>query len=245
MSSMNSVNDRLQDAVADDKYDGYIIGEVIENDDPDGVARIKVKVSNVLDSDQGPIPWCLPSKHSPFGQGPGYGVYGSPAVGSPVRIRFQDGDPNYPVYEADEYLKAHANPKFKDPKTWGFKDPGGSELFVNYETGAWEFTHQSGDTLKYDGNGNVAYHVVANSTTQIDGNETRTVNGNVTDTTKGALTEEVQGDATVNLKQNLNFTVVGNAQINVHGNMTAQVDGVASITATGALNLAGNPINLN
>lgn len=237
MSGVNSVNDRLQDATADDLYEGYIIGTVVENNDPDGIARIKVRVTNVLDSDQGPIPWCLPSKHSPFGQGQGYGVYGTPAVGSPVRLKFQNGDANYPVYEADEYLKAHANPKFKDPKTWGYKDPGGSELWVNYETGAWEWTHQSGDTIKYDGDGNVEYYIAADSKTQIDGNETTKTNG--------TLTEEVVGDVTTDYKANLNFTVVGNVNVNVQGSMTATVGGTANVTSSGAMNLKGSVINLN
>lgn len=196
MSGINSVNDRLQDAVSDDKYDGYIIGEVVENNDPDGIARIKVKVTNVLDSDQGPIPWCLPSKHSPFGQGLGYGVYGSPAVGSPVRLRFQNGDANYPVYEADEYLKAHANPKFKNPKTWGYKDPGGSELWVNYETGAWEWTHQSGNTIKYDGEGNLTTHVVENTTSTIGSNLSITVVGDTMIKSGGQITLDAPAVAT-------------------------------------------------
>lgn len=162
--SMNSVNDRLAEAESDLKYDGYTIGFVTENADPDGLGRIKIKIPNLLDTDQGPVPWCLPTRKSPFGQGPGYGVYGSPKVGSPVRISFQGGDPQYPVYEADEYLKANANPKFKEPDTWGYKDPAGNELFVNMTTGAWEFTHQSGLTLKYDGDGNLVQHVPKDNT---------------------------------------------------------------------------------
>lgn len=229
MSNMNSVNDRLTDAEDDLRYDGYIIGYVSENVDPDGINRVKVKIANVLDVDQGPIPWCLPTRKSPFGQGLGYGVYGSPKIGSPVRVTFQNGDPHYPVYESDEYLKAHANPKFKDPETWGYKDWGGSELFVNMQTGAWEFTHQSGTTLKYDGQGNMNLHVIKDSTTTIDGNEV----------------VEVKQDSTKTIQGSLNFTVQGDATVNIQGNLTATVGGTAAISASGALNLQGNPINLN
>lgn len=229
MSDMNSVNDRLEAADQDGAYDGKTIGYVVENDDPLGVARIKVKVPNVLDPDQGPIPWCLPSKKSPFGQGPGYGVYGSPKIGSPVRVSFQNGDPHYPVYECDEYLAAHANQKFKDPNTWGYKDPAGNELFVNMTTGAWEWTHQSGNSIKHDGEGNVTLNVVKNSTTTIGGNETATVEGDSTKTVNGSL----------------NFTVQGDAQIAVAGNLDATVGGTANVESAGAMNIKGNPINLN
>ena len=243
--SMNSVNDRLSEATKDDEYLLPIIGIVQENADPLGIARIKVKITNVLDADQGPVPWCLPTKKSPFGQGAGYGVYGSPAVGSPVRITFQGGDPHYPVYEADEYLAAHANPKFKDPKTWGYKDPGGSELFVNYETGAWEWTHQSGTSFKYDGDGNMSMHVAKDQTNDVVGNVTTTVGGNVTETVNGSLNETVQGNATLTYQSALNFTVVGDAQIGIQGSLTANVGGNTNLTSGGPLNVSAPTINLN
>lgn len=241
----NSVNDRLSAAEEDGKYDGYIIGVVTENNDPKGAARIKVKIANVLDTDQGPVPWCLPSKKSPFGQGPGYGVYGSPAVGSPVRVFLQNGDPHMPVYIADEYLAAHANPKFKDPKTWGYKDPGGSELFVNYETGAWEWTHQSGTTFKYDGQGNMSMHVAKNQTNDVVGNTVTTLHG--------TLNETVDGVVTIKYQQTLNFTVVGDATVKIDGSLNATVGndatigvgGSATVTAGGAVNIQGSTVNLN
>ena len=235
--SMNSVNDRLAEASKDEEYLLPIIGIVEVNEDPLGIARIKVKITNVLDSDQGPVPWCLPTKKSPFGQGPGYGVYGTPAVGSPVRVSFQGGDPHYPVYEADEYLAAHANPKFKDPKTWGYKDPGGSELWVNYDTGAWEWTHQSGTSFKYDGQGNMNMHVAKDQTNDVAGNVTTTVGGSVNET--------VTGDVTTTYNQNLNFTVVGNAQIAVQGSLDATIGGNTTLTSGGPLNVSAPTINLN
>lgn len=245
MSGMNSVNDRLADAEADNAYDNPMIGVVTENVDPLGINRIKVKIVNVLDVDQGPVPWCLPSPRSPFGQGSGYGVYGSPKLGSLVRIKFQGGDPQCPIYECEVYTKANANPKFKDPDTWGFKDPAGNELFVNMTTGQWEWTHQSGDSLKYDGQGNVTYHVVKDVTTQIDGDDTVSVAGDRSVEIQGNLSEDVTGDVTKTYNQALNLTVVGNATVAVQGNLSATVGGTASIVATGAMNLSGNPINLN
>jgi uncharacterized protein involved in type VI secretion and phage assembly len=243
--TMNSVNDRLADAELDDKYDGLMIGTVVENNDPLGVSRIKVKIPNLLDPDQGPVPWCLPSKHSPFGQGPNYGVYGTPKVGSPVRVSLQGGDPQHPVYEADEYLVANANPKFKDPNTWGFKDPGGSELFVNYQTGAWEFTHQSGTTLKYDGQGNLNLHVAKDRTTDIVGNDTTTIGGDASTTINGNETTTIAEDSTTTIQGAMNLTVSGNAAINVTGNLDVTAGGTTNVTSTGAVNITGSTINLN
>ena len=235
--TMNSVNDRLADAEQDDKYDGYIVGTVVEHNDPLGIARVKVRIPELLDNDQGPIPWCLPSKKSPFGQGPNYGVYGTPKVGSPVRVSFQGGDPQHPVYECDEYLAAHANPKFSDPNTWGFKDPGGSELWVNSDTGAWEFTHQSGTTLKYDGAGNTHLHVANDLSEDVVGNETSTIGGDSTTTIQGSQSTAVQG--------NQDTTVQGNSTANIQGNRTESVQSAASLTADTITETAGSSISLN
>jgi uncharacterized protein involved in type VI secretion and phage assembly len=245
MTAINSVNDRLAEAEQDLRYEGYAIGYVTENHDPEGIGRIKVKVPNVLDSDQGPIPWCLPTKNSPWGQGPGYGVYGSPKIGSPVRISFQDGDPHYPIYECDEYLKAHANPKFKEPDTWGFKDWGGSELWVNMTTGAWEFVHQSGSFIKYDGQGNVNTHVqkaethtvVESRTTDIGANDSITIHGNEDRVISGNAQQTVQGT--------LNLTVSGAATITAQSGVTINVTGDVNLTASGNVNIQGAAINLN
>lgn len=220
--TMNSVNDRLSDAEQDDKYEGLVVGTVVENNDPLGIARIKVQVPNLYDNDQGPIPWCLPSKKSPFGQGPGYGVYGTPKVGSPVRVSLQGGDPQHPVYECDEYLAAHANTKFSDPNTWGFKDPGGSELWVNMQTGAWEFTHQAGSTVKHDGTGNFSLHVAKDATIDIVGNETTTIGGNRTTAVQGDQTDTIQGNSTETVQGNLSTTA---NQVTLTSNSTVQING--------------------
>lgn len=219
--SMDSVNDRLQDAAEDDRYEGSTIAFVEVNEDPEGLGRIKVRIPQSYDPDQGPIPWVLPTRYSPFGQGVGYGVYGSPKIDSGVRVSFQNGDPHCPVLESAEYLKAFANPKFKSPDTWGFKDCGGSELFVNMNTGAWEFTHQSGSTIKYDANGNVHIEVKKDLDTKVDGNQTNEVTGNDTQT--------VGGDSSSTVSGNLNFTVTGNI----------------TMSATGSVNISGSSVNLN
>lgn len=235
--SMNSTNDRLAEASADQRYDGYMVGYVTENVDPDGVARVKVRIPGVVDPDKGPVPWCLPTKDSPFGQGPDYGVYGSPKIGSPVRVTFQNGDANYPVYENDMYLKAHANPKFKDPDTWGFKDPKGNELFVNLTTGVWEFTHNAGTTIKHDGQGNMNVHVAKDETHDVVGNRTTTIGGNDTQTTQGNAQGTVQGT--------LNLTVSGAVTVTAQAGVTINVTGDANLTASGTVNIQGSSINLN
>lgn len=150
---INSANDRINEATTDATDEGYIIGEVVENIDPDGIGRVKVKIPQLFDIGQSAVPWIGAHRQSPFGFGPNFGVYGSPQIGSKIRVKFQEGSAHYGLSEADEYNKAIANSKFKPPDTWGFKDPSGNELFVNLTTKAWEFTHASGTSIKYNAQG--------------------------------------------------------------------------------------------
>jgi len=197
---MNSLNDRLAEAVADSADDGYIIGVVVNNVDPEGLGRVQVSIPQLFDPGQGDLPWVGPTKKSPFGQGATWGVYGSPAINSEVAIRFQNNDPHYGLCEYDLYSKGSANPKFADPHTWGFKDPGGSELFVNYQTGQWEFTHQSGLTLKYDQTGN--------ATENIPGMLSITVTTDTTIKSGGTITLDAPStETTGNLKSGTGVTV--------------------------------------
>lgn len=257
--TMNSLNDRIAEATEDAADSGYILGTVVDNNDPLGLGRVKVSIPNLFDLAHGEIPWIGAHKKSPFGIGPGYGVYGSPAVGSQVKVKLQDGDAHYGIAEADEYSKANANPKFKDPKTWGFKDPSGNELFVNMDTQDWQFTSSGGITIQKDIDGNLKVHVPGNSETTVLGDSTTTVQGDLNTTVHGNINTTitgnqntvfdgsadttVEGDATV-ATENLTITVTGN--LNVIASGSAQVTAASiSLTSAGPLVVTGNPVSFN
>ena len=234
---LNSVNDRLDEARQDQTIDGYVEAVVVDNVDPLGIGRIKVRVPNLIDPDLGAVPWIGQHRQSPFGQGQGFGCYGSPAIGAKVRIRLQNNDLNYCLAEADSYHTTDANPKFKDPNTWGFKDPSGNELFVNMTTKDWQFTHSSGTKLSYDSQGNLVLAVVKDLTETVGGNTKRTTNG--TDD------HHVIGNQTIRADANFTLTVKGSTSINSTGAVTVTTDANATITAGGAVNISGSTINLN
>jgi hypothetical protein len=215
----NSVNDQIGEAVEDSQEKNYLVGVVVDNADPLGQNRIKVKVPNFWDPAEGEIPWVGPHPYSPFGIGEGYGTYGSPAVGSEVRVHLQNSDANYGLYEASHYSKP--NPKFSSPHTWGFKDPSGNELWVNMETNAWEFTHSSGTTLKYNAQGDQTLTIVRDENVEVGRNATKTVAGD---------------EAT---------TVMGDAAKMVQGNLSIVVQGNVDIASSGTVTITGSQINLN
>lgn len=226
---INSANDRIDEATTDATDDGYIIGEVVDNVDPDGIGRVKVKIPQLFDIGQSAVPWIGAHRQSPFGFGPNFGVYGSPQVGSKIRVKFQEGSAHYGLSEADEYNKAIANSKFKTPDTWGFKDPSGSELFVNLTTKAWEFTHASGTTIKYNAQGDETIHIIRNRDLTVDGTNT----------------ENVTGDQVQVIKGSLNITVTGEIAITTNSQVSIVAGGNIDLTASGTVNISGSTVNLN
>ncbi len=249
--TMNSLNDRISEAAEDALDTGYILGTVIDNVDPMGLGRIKVNIPNLFDPAHGEVPWIGPHKKSPFGIGSGYGVYGSPAIGSQVKVKLQGGDAHYGIAEADEYSKANANPKFKDPKTWGFKDPSGNELFVNMDTQDWEFTSSGGITIKKDKDGNLKVHIPGDSDTEVLGDLNTTVHGNINTTVTGDQITTYDGDSATVVNgnatlatDNLTITVTGNLNVTASG--SAQVTAATiSLTSAGPLVVTGNPVSFN
>lgn len=171
--SFHTANDTLTHSEEYDK--GYYLGTVTANVDPLGLHRIQANVPGLYDTNSGEVPWIGPHKDSPFGFGTGpngqYGTYGSPAIGSKVKIELQNGDEHNALYSPVQVL-ADVNTDFSAPNVWGFKDPAGNTLRVDMIAGTWTFTHQSGDQVQYQPTGD--------RVTIIEGNDSLAVNKKLT-----------------------------------------------------------------
>lgn len=72
---------------------GKYRGVVTDNDDPNKLGRVRVKVQDVLgDKESG---WALPAL--PYA-GDGVGLYLIPPVNAFVWVEFEHGDPDYPIW---------------------------------------------------------------------------------------------------------------------------------------------------
>lgn len=86
MSDNNQLYQNLKNA--------QYIGEVIKNDDPDFLGRIKVKVFGLFtDLNEFEIPWCYPENISIPSSESGGSSYSPPKIGSKVKVRFADDSP--------------------------------------------------------------------------------------------------------------------------------------------------------
>lgn len=133
---------------------GKYRGRVTANDDPEGLARIKATVSEVLQDLE--TPWATPC--SPYA-GDGVGLYAVPPVGAGVWIEFEAGDASRPIWSGGWWGKGQvpkneagtaATPPLKllrtqdglllglndDEKTITLSDDSGSNLMtINVQDG--------------------------------------------------------------------------------------------------------------
>jgi hypothetical protein len=72
---------------------GKYRGTVLDNDDPDKLARLMVQVPAVMG--ETPVGWALPSL--PFA-GPGHGQVMLPEAGAMVWVEFEAGNPDFPIW---------------------------------------------------------------------------------------------------------------------------------------------------
>lgn len=237
----------------DSNGDKWFKGKVKTNVDPLNLDRIQATVPGLFDPDLGDIPWIGPCKLSPFGFGSGYGVFGTPAVGSDVAVCLQGGDPHYPMYM---HIQCFANPgEFPSGTTWGFKDPAGNKLVVTGKE--WHFTTGGGYDLDVDPSGNFTLstpddtngffhipHVVFN-TTDLTINATSNVHIVSPQTT-------IDGAVTINGDTNINGVTISQSGGNVFMPGSLVVTGgaifdtmvamTAGLTVTGAILVNGKNI---
>lgn len=208
--SLNTLNDQMKHNVQDYRK-GLLMGTVVNNSDPLGTNRFQVQIPGLYED--GELPWLGMVKTSPFGIGPGFGVYGSPALGALAIIELQDGDAQKPICHGFSLHVNAANPAFASPDTWGFVDPSGSTLLVNTATNTWSFTHASGTKYVIDADGNLTVDVVGNCTINVNGNTAVNTQGNTTIATEGSTTI-TSGDGTeINTTGDTNISSSGSATV--------------------------------
>lgn len=214
--SLNTLNDQINNNVQDYRNRRFI-GTVVSLDDPLGINRFQVDIPELnLEGDA--RPWVGLEKFSPFGVGPGFGVYGSPAINSLAIIEFQDGKLVYPICKGFLLHNAHKDPRFANGSVWGYQDPSGNYLIVDMGAGTWTWHHHSGTEYNIDNSGNLSATVVGNVVINIQGNTT--VN------TQGNTNIETQGSTHISSGNGTTIDTTGTTNINSSGTTTVTAPSV-------------------
>lgn len=191
---MSNVQENIEN---EQRYDGVYVGTVVAVDST-GQGRVKANVPSLLEGDD--LPWLGFAKASPFGQGAGFGVFGTPALGSKVNIEFQNGDLNYGFVSGFFTMGEDAPEEFRNPHTWGYRDPNGTQLVVNTETKDYTFTHASGNIVSIDEEGNTEVKDVGGREVKIGKGLSITVVGTALIEAAKAIIDSPETETTGNLK---------------------------------------------
>lgn len=225
------------------------VGEVEDNNDPEGMGRCKIRVLDVFGSkiDTRSLPWAAPTTDVGEGAGEQLGSFSVPLVGSTVLVYFHKGDIYSPIYEAQLRAKTQLIDEMQTnyPLRYGFKDSLGNHWFVDKTESddRIEFHHHSGTSITIDNEGSIVRQVAKDETVNITGNSTVVVNKASSVTIKENSEVLVKGDLTTTVEGNLSATVEGDATSQVSGELSATIDGDANLTVNGNCTARTGSIN--
>jgi len=202
--------------VADMTY----LGTVEDNNDPEKLGRVRVRIAPYTDFLTDQLPWACPILGS-CGNSSNAGGLNVPEIGSHVRVEFPSKDLTAPYYRGAELNKLNKVTLFDEdyPNTYGYKDSNGNFYKVNKKTGIIDFRHESSSSMQVTADGSlvVSLRNGVNFTLSSYGCfELDTGNLEVNNKVDGSL--EVKSNSTIYL-QALNTTI--NGDLTVAGNFSA------------------------
>lgn len=141
------------------RYYGIYQGVVVRNDDPEGVARLILRVPGVVQESAWAFPFGLPGAGSPQ-----RGMVDVPPQGSDVAVMFVAGDPERPMWTGGNFGKPAGATEVPSP--FVPVKPADAGAVKAYETKRWLVTYDerpgqeyfriedkvSGDKIELDGN---------------------------------------------------------------------------------------------
>lgn len=144
----------------ENSYDGYLMGTVVDNQDPEHKQRIKVFVPNLMEGSSADLPWVEPLIQSNFGISDSAVTICVPIIGSRVAIELQGGDLHYGLLHGSLQTKSTAVPAeliTHYPNRRGWLDPAGNLHYIDGTPGAERIylRHRSGTELIIEPNGRV------------------------------------------------------------------------------------------
>lgn len=221
------------------------IAQVIENNDPLKLERIKVSLPKLF-KEETPVedlPWIAPHSNSKF-RGPEIGGFSVPDVGTYVYVEFQQGRITSGFYTGGvvSNLTRITLEETNYPNRYGLIDSKGNHFYVDKQEGSIEVKHFSGTTFKITPDGSLEFTCVANNTMSISGNTSITTSGNTNISTSGTTSIQSNGNATLSSQSNVNITA---PTISLNGTTSISSSAPVAITSTSAVNITSPSVRIN
>lgn len=196
-------------------------GIVLDNNDPEHLMRIKVRVDGIMEGDKDDLPWIFPQTSSLLGAKSDGGLFIIPEIDSEVILYWPNKDDIYHCYYYATHpsKKTIANSNFLEdyPETYGFTDKTGQYIRVNKKKNYVEFKRPDSSWFQLDGDGNL--HI------------------------------NIPGDVIINVGKNMNLTVSDNTNMNAKNTNIAssshtQLDFNSSGFSGANVDITGSNINM-
>ena len=193
------------------------VGNVVDNNDPKKLGRIKVQISVYSDLKIDAIPWASPLLGS-HGNSQDYGGINVPEIGSQVRVTFPSKDFTAPYYSGAELNETTRTTFFDDdyPNTYGYKDSVGNFIRINKERGTSQVQHSSTTNMQVAPDGSIKVGLAGGAYFIFD-------NSNNFDLNIGTLDISGSADGSLNIDSN-NEISISTGQMNITGNVNIEGD---------------------
>lgn len=205
------------------KYYGKYRGFVVDNNDPEQLGRVKLRVPSILgDSVTG---WALPCL--PFGGLADQGLFMVPEAGAQVWVEFEEGELSHPIWTGTFWQAGGDVPSeaaLAPPTTRLLKTPSGHRLQFDDASGQEKYTlhHPAGSEMTIDAQGTILLTDAngAKVTLDVQGSkvEVQDASGNkLTMTSSGTTVQDANGNkiemtaSGVSVKASATVTVEGSA----------------------------------
>ena len=177
------------------------LGSVVDNNDPQKLGRIKVRITPYSELATQDIPWASPKLGS-HGNSAEYGGLNVPEVGSQVRVDFPNRDFTAPYYSGAELNTMNRTTFFDEdyPNTYGFKDSVGNFYRINKERGTVQFQHFTSTNAQVAPDGSIKVSLSNGAYFILD-------NGNNFELDIGALNISGSSDGSLVIKANNEITL--------------------------------------
>lgn len=235
-------------------------GEVIDNEDPKKLGRVKLKIKGLIEGDRENIPWTYPRNpnlHGGTSKASGHHV---PEIGSNLVVEFPHGNIYQAYYKstwhsADNFVKKTFDTNY--PHKYGWQDAGKNAFTQDKIDGSLEYNHFAEYKKKEkldgtygggggEGGGGGSYDDTDDDSGGDSGGDSGS-GGQDQQQQQPKLNMKIEKDGTLNVttQAKINVTAKGDITIKGDGKLTATIKGDVSISSEGDMTLKAKTITLD